>query len=404
MAAQCLIATSQTWPSTAALPALFEQAGATVVSFSPGSLGLSGSVSERIRCSREARFAAAQLRNVLSKRSFDAVVIADEILLAALIESGEIGSNDCEWLPIDPSDRRATEIALSKFSFVERASEIGIRIPESRFACSYDGAAEIARAFGYPVVLKGDRGFAGSQVRVCRDAVALRAACTELLAHHSRIFVQRYVRGYSVSVCVTYARGRVAAYKAYRAECCYPDAHSASTVHTSFDHPSILATARALGEATGFHGLAGIDFMCDGDELYALEINPRPTIGFTGTVANRAFFSESVRALLAGRIASDPVAYRGESKTETYFPGHLFYIARHLRRPGPAVWHRVLSCLREARLRDAKLFVWEISRFVYDELKRGVNDRRDSTIRPSATSSFRSRPVVSVESIGTGMR
>lgn len=399
MSAQCLIATSQTWPSTAALPALFEQAGAEVVSFSPGSLGLSGFVAERIRCSREPRSAAAQLRKLLKLRSFDFVVIADELLLAALVESDGFADATANWLPIDATDVRASELALSKYAFVERASEIGVRVPDSRFAESLTQAATRGLELGYPVVVKGDRGFAGSQVRICHDVTDLRSACRELFAHHARLLVQRHIPGQPVSVCVAYVRGKVAAYKAYRAEYCYPDAHSASTVHTYFEHPAILATAEALGEATGFHGLVGIDFMLDGESLYALEINPRPTIGFTGTAANRSFFEPSIRNLVAGTPIAKTIAYDGREKMQTYFPGHLFYMVSHLMTPGPSSWHRFFSCLREARARDAKLTAWEISRFMYDEAKRRVPVFLNAMTRGPVRSSL--HVVANVDPVGT---
>ncbi len=367
MIARCLIATSQTWPSTAVLPALLDRAGASVVSLSPGPLGLSGYVAERLRCSRDPQLAAAQLRALVAERHFDWTIVADEMLLRALLEGGDAGRS-AAWLPVDPADDAAVRLLLSKHAFVERAAELGIPIPESRIAATVIEAMEYARIIGYPVVLKGDRGFGGSEVRECYDARALAIACRELFATNARLVVQRCIVGLRASACVLYDRGTVAAYTSYRAECCYPDSHSASTVHERFEHDSIAPVARALGRATGFHGMAGIDFMSDGDALYALEINPRPTIGFAGTEANRAFFAPAVRRLLRGESAGEAIAYDGPATTQSYFPGYLIYFANNLTRRDPRAWRRLFACLREARLLDGGLATWEVSRFAYDEI------------------------------------
>lgn len=380
MIARCLIATTLTWSSTTVIPALLVQSGAAVTSFSPGPLGLSGDVSERLICSREPVLAAHQLRDLLRRRRFDWVIVADEMLLLALIEGVDPAAPP-DWLPIDPTDRDAVGLALSKHTFAERAAEIDIRVPEFGFATSMADALRRAREFGFPVVLKGDRGFAGSEVRVCRDTGSLARAIDELIARSGRVLVQRHIVGSPASACVLYDRGAVVAYKAYRAECSYPDVHAASTVHTFFEHPDIEATARALGRATEFHGMAGIDFITDGDRLFALEINPRPTIGFAGTVANRAFFSPSIRRFLACEPALGTIAYDGREAMQTYFPGYLCYFLKNLAKRDALAFDRLAASLREARSRDAILAAWGISRFAYDEIANRLPGVRTAVAR-----------------------
>jgi hypothetical protein len=353
---------------------LLDGCGAAVTALSPGPLGLSGYVSERIACSRSPRVAAAQLRGVLAERTFDWVVVADEMLLQALLEDRDF-ARPAPWLPVDQSDANAVRLVLSKHAFVERAPELGIRIPESRLAATTFEAMLAAERIGYPVVLKGDHGFGGSEVRVCEDAGSLVAGSHELFASNSRLVVQQRIDGARTSACVLYDRGTVLACKAYRAECCHPDAHSASTVHEFFEHDAIPAIAAALGKATGFHGMAGIDFLGDGDgTLYALELNPRPTIGFAGTAANRAFFAPAVRRLLHGdaATAAAPASAPGEraKQTQSYFPGYIIYFASNRTDRGPVAWRRFFASLREARIVDGALAAWELARFMYDDFKR----------------------------------
>lgn len=384
MAYRCLIATCQTWASTAALPALVARAGAVVTSFSPGPLGLASDVSERLRCSRVPRDAAAALHALLRNRVFDYVIVGDELLLGALYERSDVGAI-AALLPVDPADTEAVALALSKFAFAERADALGLNVPRFGFATSASEAVDRAAEFGFPVIVKGDRGFAGSHVRVCGDADAVRSSGGELLATHARILVQRHVGGPAVSACVLYDRGRVAAYKAYRAECSHPDAFSASTVHAFFEHEGIEATARTLGDATGFHGMAGIDFILEGSELHVLEINPRPTMGFTGTTANRSFFAPVFRRLLERELIPCALAYDGQQTTAVYFPGYLFYVAHNLTRWKSLSWSRFFSALRAARVRDAKLIAWELARFMYDTIVRSIptSSRAAGTRAPS---------------------
>jgi len=402
--ASCLIATSQTWPSTAVLPALLDRCGATVTALSPGPLGLSGYVTERIACSRSPRVAAAQLRGVLAERAFDWVVVADEMLLQALLEDRDF-TRPAPWLPVDQSDAEAVRLVLSKHAFVERAPELDIRIPESRLVRTTFEAMLAAERIGYPIVLKGDHGFGGSEVRVCGDVGALVRASQELFAGNSHLAVQQRIDGARISACVLYDRGAVLSCKAYRAECCHPDAHSASTVHEFFEDDAIPAIAAALGKATGFHGMAGIDFISDGDgTLYALEMNPRPTIGFAGTAANRAFFAPAVRRLLHGDGATIAVPAGRSKETQSYFPGYLIYFASNRAERDSVAWRRFFASLREARPVDGALAAWELARFMYDEFKRRMPALHASAERARGLQATPLRAVRNADGVGVPIR
>ena len=367
MSARCLIATCQTWSSTTVLPRLLVEAGATVTSLSPGPLGLSRDLSERLRLAREPDVAAAQLLSLLGRRRFDWVFVADELLLRALVERRD-SSAPADWLAVDPSDSRAVEFLLSKHAFVERANSLGIPVPASRFASSSAEAALRANEVGYPVVVKGDRGFGGLEVRIARDETELTRISRGFLARYPRVLLQRFIAGTRVSACALYDKGQLNAYKIYRAECTYPDAHSASTVHEFFSHASIEETLRKLGGATRFHGMAGVDFMHESETgaLFAIEVNPRPTIGFGGSVANRRFFAPAIAGLLRHERVLQPAVYDGREPIQSYFPSHLFYLATTGEQRDPKSLARLSACLREGRLRDWRLVLWETARFCYD--------------------------------------
>ncbi|MGP6156079.1 MAG: ATP-grasp domain-containing protein [Vulcanimicrobiaceae bacterium] len=363
-----LIATCQTWLSTTTLPALLADAGVKTTALSPWPLSLSRHVQEHIKASRNPRKAAAQLRETLARRHFDWVIVADEELLRALVEDGELTSL-VSWFPVDPLNADALGLLLSKHAFAERAPKLEIPIPESRFARSVDEAAACAEAFGYPVVLKGAHGFAGLDVHVITGDTALRHRAAELLGRHERVLIQRFIQGVQASASVLYDRGTVVGYSAYLARCCHPTANSPSTVHERFRHPAIEPIIRTIGAATRFHGFAGIDFMYDAStgELFALEVNPRPTIGFSGTAGSREFFAPLVKNLLR-RAVQSTVAYAGRRPVDVYFPAYLFYFLTRAEKRSLTSYRRALACLAEFRPADFKLAAWQIARFVYDEI------------------------------------
>jgi len=334
--------------------------------FSPGPyLHLSSHLDERIKGYRDPKRAAAELLKLLEHRHFDWVIVADDDLLRALLETSD-RAKLAPWFPFDPFGD-AGRLLTSKFGFAAEAARAGIPAPESTLAESVPIVAAYASVFGYPVVLKGDRGFAGLEVDVVWDEETLRVKSAVHLARYGRVLVQRFVPGVSASACVLYQRGALAAYKAYRSECCYPTPTSASTVHDYFSHPALESIVRTVGTVTGFHGLLGIDFMHDEktDRLYAIEINPRPTIGFSGTATNRAFFTPFVADFLSNTPGRG-VAYDGHDPTQSYFPGYLFYFLTRADRSEPGSKRRLKACLNEYRREDWRLACWEIVRFARD--------------------------------------
>ncbi len=371
------------------LPSLLAAAGARVSAFSPGQLALSGHVHEHFRSPREPGSSAAGLLALLAERSFDWTIVADEALLRALAERPE-RARLAGWFPIDPNDANALALVLSKFAFAQAAPQLGLNIPDSFVAESLDRAVAHATALGFPAVVKGDRGFAGLEVHVVRNEAELRAAAAPLFRSYGRLLVQRYVEGVPAAVNVLYARGEPLAYKAYKAECCYPQATSASTVHEFLEHPELERVVRAVGAATKFNGMLGIDFMLDASgALHPIEINPRPTLGFSGTAANRRFFAPFARDFLRGEHRA-LVAYDGREPTQSYFPGYAFYFVAASKKRDARSFALLLASVRESRPAEWRVAGWEILRFVYDgigarlprlrafvDAKRGISAKRE---------------------------
>lgn len=360
-----LVATCQTWTSTNALPRLLTEAGLRVTALSPGPLGLCAGVSTHVRCSRDPDRAAREVAAYIDARTFDWIVIADEVLLRALTDrQGTQGTT--AWAPFDDSDPAVGNFLLSKHEFVRNAGRFGITIPPSRLVETVDHALAFATELDYPVLVRGDRGFAGMEITIAPDASTLRRCAADVIATYGRVAIQRFVRGASVSASVLFSHGVPVAYKAYRTTCGYPTVTSASTRHEYFTHPDLDSIVRKIGAASRFHGMAGIDFMHDDqtNELYTIEVNPRPTMGFAGAGANRAFFAPAIKRFLNGDIAALAV-YDGRERVHAYFPGYVFYA---IAKPRSFEGRTLRAALAEFRLGDWCVAMWEFGRFARDRL------------------------------------
>jgi hypothetical protein len=363
-----LVASCKTWVSSAMLPHLLHDAGASITAFSPWHLKLNPYVGEHVTDSREPAEAATQLGDLLSRRRFDWVIIADDYLLQAVLERCD-HADPPSWLPFDPRSSDAQSLLLSKHGFAECAPRFGIPVPESCFASSVEEAALHAKQFGFPVIVKGERGSAGDAMYIANDASTLRTASSKLLQASNRVLVQRFVKGPLAAADVLYDHGEVVGYSTRLLECPFPFSFSASTVRSPFVHPKFDVVVRAVGAAARFHGLAGIDFIHDEKtgELYALEVNPRPTPGFSDGRAVRAFFAPLVAGVLQGNAPRGRV-YDGPASAQ--FPAYFLYFLMRADKRNAQSYQRVADSLGKLRLDNAGLAAWQIARFTRDTTRR----------------------------------
>jgi len=348
------------------LPYLLHDAGATITAFSPWHLALNPYVREHIGAPREADQAAAKLHELLTRRRFDWVIIADDDLLQSVVEHCDPAAPP-SWLPFDPLDNDSRDLLLSKHTFVERAARLGIPVPEGRLARTVGEAALHAEPFEFPVVVKSEHGSAGDAIHIVHDAAQLRTAAAALLHDGERVMVQRFISGPLAAAYVLYDRGEVVGYSTHLLECHYPFTSSASTVRTPLADPALESIVRTVGAATRFHGLAGIDFVQDDKtgEYFALEVNPRPTAGFSDGRASRAYFAPLVASFLDGKAVR---AQRYDGPASVQFPSYLFHFLMRGDKRNPRSYRRALDCIAKLRPNNAALAAWEISRFIKDDV------------------------------------
>lgn len=169
---------------------------------------------------------------------------------------------------------------LSKTAMHALCLEWGLSVPRQLPVRSAQDAVTAAASLGYPLVLKGEHGFAGQQVRICRDPQELLWAYQDL--HRAdpgkHIDAQQYVRG-TVAMCAGVAKDgslldSVFAFKRNT----HPGATGPCSVFEFADDARAAFMLAALVHQLGFTGLCSIDLMKEEGtgNLFVLELNPRP--------------------------------------------------------------------------------------------------------------------------------
>ena len=80
--------------------------------------------------------------------------------------------------------------------FVQKLTEIGVKVPRSAAATCTDAAVAIAREIGYPVMLRIAYALGGLGSGVCREEVELRARTSKAFAHSTQVLIEEYLTGW----------------------------------------------------------------------------------------------------------------------------------------------------------------------------------------------------------------
>jgi predicted ATP-grasp superfamily ATP-dependent carboligase len=187
--------------------------------------------------------------------------------------------------------------------------------PETRAVRPTTDPSRVARAIGYPIVVKPARGAGSDGVGLVRnlreldDAVAVVRGTTT-----GAVLLQKYVAGMPVSVSLL-TDGRRAVPLTLNAQTIDAPGFSYRGGETPLDHPlasrAIAAAVDACRALPGLRGFVGVDLVLTGSDAVVIEVNPRLTTAYLGV---RAAIDENVAALTiaacAGHLPQTPVARR----------------------------------------------------------------------------------------------
>lgn len=196
--------------------------------------------------------------------------------------------------------------------FYERAAALGIAVPPW---ISVGGPADLevaARRFGYPLVLRGTRGFAGSQVRVVSSAREAAVALDELGGKSpGQPFAQAFISGPRHLVGGFFSDGEAIRLFAQETVEQYPAVTGPSTRVRACVDQALIRSARTLVADLGWSGMACVEFIRDERGRFVLmEMNPRPWAALEVAERSGAGICRAFAESLAGKPVGPLQGYR----------------------------------------------------------------------------------------------
>lgn len=284
----------------------------------------------------DARSFCDALEATASADSYDAIHICHEEILARVRPLLE--RNHWRGLLTPPPDQ--LKVALSKHAATGLASRLGVATPRTVVPDGEDDAVSLAREFALPLVIKGDTGESGENVRILWDREQVAERYREVAANEarggSRPALQEFVGGPAYSIGGLFFKGQPLRVVAHRKLIRYPYPFGGNTVKGVTERePELLCDVFKVFAALEYSGIGHIEFIRDSRDgrFKFLEINPRPwgVIGVAQWAGVDLF--TPYRQLVAGIPVAPDLRYR---------EGVLF--------------HRIVREIRLTRQRPARMF------------------------------------------------
>jgi hypothetical protein len=243
-----------------------------------------------------------------------------------------------------PMTEQLRSILRDRRRFYQRATAMGIPVPPWMPIAKPSDLEEAARRFGYPLVLRGTRGLAGSQVRVVRFAQEAPAALDQLNKESpGQPFAQAFIRGPRHLVGGFFSRGETIRVFAQETIDQYPAVTGPSIRVRACADTTLIGSARALIADLGWSGMACVEFIRDESGRFVLmEMNPRPWAALEVAERRGADICRAFAESLTGKPVGPQQGYR-VGGSDIVLEG--FVLARS---PGTGLW----PTLRTLKLRD----------------------------------------------------
>jgi len=251
--------------------------------------------------------AGAQLRDL---RRFaldhDCVIPMTERLLVEL-------EHPAVFPRLTPSQR---SLIADKHALLAHLAKAGVDVPVQR---PLDRAHEL----GFPLVLKGSTGAAGSHVAIVDDARALPRAIARAREVGGTWLAQEYLPSATYLVGgVFHEGGPLRLYAGEKLEQ-YPARTGPAIRLRSGVADAIVDLGTRAVAALGWTGIASVDVMrrADGRPV-VLEINPRPWSSIAGAAEAGVDLFTPLAELLAGRVPAPELSFRSNCESRV-FPRYL---------------------------------------------------------------------------------
>ncbi len=279
---------------------------------------------------------APVLRQIVGDRRYDAIYLCNEEILAMLRRSARPEG----WSGLPLSDFATIDTLLSKHATLACVARAGVAVPITIIPANEHEVQHIGRELRTPLLVKGERGDGGKNVRIVSRLEDLLPTYREVLGRESayggRPALQELILGQAYSVGGLFADGRALRVCAHRKLLTYPPA-GGWTVKGVTERPNGLLEEclKAFGTLR-FTGLGHVEFIRDRrDSRYKfIELNPRVwgSIGIAECAGVDLY--QPYQALAQGLPVEPDLRYR-EGVPYHRFSGEVRLILRQpLRLPG----------------------------------------------------------------------
>ncbi len=299
---------------------------------------------------------------------------------------------------LTPAD--TLEVTFSKVRMNALAHDLGIPVPATMPLDSESGLGDFTREYGFPLMIKGEQGSAGSMIRMACSRTEVVTASQEVKeqerAYRGRPFVQEYVRGPLYIVGGLCREGTLLRVCIHRREAEYPLC-GPPVMGVTVGVPILLDYGERIFRALRWNGLANLQFKEDPrtGEFKFLEINPRPWAFIE--LAHRAGvdMGGAYCAMVTGTELTPDLTFRPGVRLVKLFPDGLLYLWAHPREI-PRMVRRLASlrCSTTVARDDIRPNVYQLKR-LYWELLRDLRDgsvRADRADRERITTALRAHP------------
>lgn len=322
-APRCLVVTASQWPTHAGLPRLLYDAGFEVTSLGTRrSVGGSRYVHTHVPASSDPGEVTDRLREHLreSPARYARIVVCNEDVLRLAAERFTV-EELAAWYPV-PLERAS--VVTSKEAFLSVAARENVPMPATVACATRDAARAAAQSLGFPVVAKPLHGHGGSAiVRLDsdEDIDAIDDAAWPLL-------FQRLLIGTPGTVEALFVRGEPVRWFVSEMLDCFPAPFGPSSARRVIDMPQLEPILRAIGRATGFDGIGGVDWFFDrrSGRIQVLELNARPQTGYDLLPETHTAFALALGQIAKGkRVAPSGAISVMTTETVAQYPQHLYF-------------------------------------------------------------------------------
>ena len=252
------------------------------------------------------------LQEIVEHGAYDAIYLCNEDILEIIIPL--LGS--VSWRALPASAPASLRLMMSKNQVLDLAQRSGVSVPTTIVPESEDQLDVFARDLGMPLVIKGEKGESGRNVRIVHSLSDVRAAYREVCAREEhyggRPALQHFVRGTGYSVGGLFQNGHPLRICAHRKILTYPP-QGGWTVKGVTERPfKLIEGACKVFAALEYTGLGHVEFLREepGGEFKFLELNPRVwgSIGIAGYAGVDLF--SAYQRLAAGIPVAPDLSYR----------------------------------------------------------------------------------------------